>query len=488
MTEQWTAPLLEAHTGCDEPELIRGVPLSTVISNWRLLSKQEDDSLQSLSSGYSAYTCSRPVDQFCYFISHSSDDEAWKKWFMLLIAHNLKAALLGATLLASMVSLACWQWPYLLLCNNVFLPGVGHVKLGWGHVIFNPLVAFFTRFMHRLRCSDSYTFLDRACISQTDPDLKAAGIRSIGAFLKRTHTLLVFWGHDYFERLWCIYEIDVFSMIHGMDRVQILPIDMAFLWVAVFSSGTAASLTMVLDMKLNPCMQTVSMSWMNKIPLACCLALLGVSKAQHFGARRKMMAVLSSFQVRKARCSCCSLNHRSKDGRKLHCDRIFIEAGIRELHEDKKDAINGLDEFDNFIRQDFLQFANQTLGAETASPSILLVLLCLSWTSFDVDMMIVNFTLDSSIWAYQLLALPVMWCIIFLADLMSGYLIVASYSCCPSYIRAAGAVWFNLSVVIIGLFLNLFQTSASESLLTSVFLSGSLVVLTGWLRYSAAVM
>eukprot|EP00930_Biecheleria_cincta_P023080 TRINITY_DN16722_c0_g1_i2.p1 TRINITY_DN16722_c0_g1~~TRINITY_DN16722_c0_g1_i2.p1 ORF type:complete len:482 (-),score=43.84 TRINITY_DN16722_c0_g1_i2:119-1564(-) len=479
MNDQLAAPLLEAHTSCDKPELIRGVPLSTVIKNRRLLSKE------SVSGGSDIY--SEPVQEFRYFISHSSGDKAWKKWVMLLVVHNLKLAMIGAACLASMASLACWQWPHLLLCNNFYLPGLGHIKLGWGHVAFNLLVGLLTRVMHWLRCSESYTFLDRACISQTDPDLRAAGIRSIGAFLKRSQTLLAFWGPDYFERLWCIYEIDVFTMIHGMDRVQILPIDMAFLWIAVFTSGVAGSLMVVLGVKLNPYMHMEFMSWINMIILACSLSAIGVSKGQQFEAYQRLRRTLSSFQVRKARCTCCDSNHRSTDGRKLLCDRVFIEEGIREWHEDKNDATDGLDVFDKLIRQEFLRFANKALGAETISFSMPLVLFCLSWTSLYVDIVIVNFTLENNIWVHLLLLLPVMWCIIFLADAMSGYLITVSNFRCPSCIRVTGAVWFNLSAVVIAMPIKLFLNVTAESLLQLACGSISFLFLTAWLRHLVAV-
>ena len=50
-------------------------------------------------------------------------------------------------------------------------------------------------------------FLDKVCIHQTDPAKKSAGIQAIDLFISRSKTMLILYNDDYFERLWCTFEL-----------------------------------------------------------------------------------------------------------------------------------------------------------------------------------------------------------------------------------------------------------------------------------------
>ena len=72
-------------------------------------------------------------------------------------------------------------------------------------------------------------FLDKACINQSSAELKAEGIRNLGAFLKNSDSMLVFWSRDYFDRLWCVYELSLFIKLKGTRDLVIMPLKHAAL-------------------------------------------------------------------------------------------------------------------------------------------------------------------------------------------------------------------------------------------------------------------
>ena len=54
---------------------------------------------------------------------------------------------------------------------------------------------------------NSNVFLDKLCIHQGDETIKMAGIKDLSRCLQISKTLTVLCSQDYFERLWCVYEI-----------------------------------------------------------------------------------------------------------------------------------------------------------------------------------------------------------------------------------------------------------------------------------------
>merc|ERR1719221_2302633 len=57
-------------------------------------------------------------------------------------------------------------------------------------------------------------FFDKVCIHQTNPELKEAGIKSIGGILQNSKELILAWDTTYFQRLWCTYELSAFLHKH----------------------------------------------------------------------------------------------------------------------------------------------------------------------------------------------------------------------------------------------------------------------------------
>jgi len=82
----------------------------------------------------------------------------------------------------------------------------------------------------RCRADDPYVFLDKVCISQTDPELQRQGIANLGAFLKVSDRMLMIYSEHYFRKLWTIFEVANFLALRTVDKVDVIPV----LWPRVF--------------------------------------------------------------------------------------------------------------------------------------------------------------------------------------------------------------------------------------------------------------
>jgi hypothetical protein len=216
-------------------------------------------------------------------------------------------------------------------------------------------------------------FLDKVCIHQTDPDLKAAGIKSLGAFLSRSEKLLVLWGDDYFDRLWCSYELALYIRLHGTSAVQIMPIEYAaYLCVNGLVLVYAGFCYMFLD--ANPALlENLAFALPFLVTAFSPYILVGVYKAKVYEARQRLRTMLLDYDVRKTSCFCCQVNHVLPDGRNISCDRKFVEESIAAWYGDGKGS--GLDNFNEVVRTQVSQDTATILGQETVSPLPFFVLI-----------------------------------------------------------------------------------------------------------------
>ena len=85
----------------------------------------------------------------------------------------------------------------------------GHACSGLAAARFLPwlVFVFFLCFWQSLRSVSRrplVVFLDKLCIAQHDPALKAKGIRGLSTFLDRSEELTILWSARYFTR--CLEE------------------------------------------------------------------------------------------------------------------------------------------------------------------------------------------------------------------------------------------------------------------------------------------
>ena len=137
------------------------------------------------------------------FWSHSWHGGVWIKVLTMFMLKNGPMAV-------------CFGWLGALLMAALFATGmlpsyerVPFLQTGARMYPFGPwslctatLVATFT-----LRCWRRKTsvFLDVLCIDQDDARLKTEALLSIGAFLKKSQSLHVFWDETWVRRLWCVF-------------------------------------------------------------------------------------------------------------------------------------------------------------------------------------------------------------------------------------------------------------------------------------------
>jgi len=164
------------------------------------------------------------------FISHSWSAGWFWKWFALCDLFHRKFAV-GFTLVWWLTSA---------------LTGVG-VRLSTGRIepyaisvavhILTPAGVLLYTLTHGLRSMGSTCFLDKLCVHQSDDELKLAGMSSMSDCLKVSQNLTILWSDDYFERLWCVFELAVFAhSMKGSDkRIEFTP-----LWVPPFVFGFMA--------------------------------------------------------------------------------------------------------------------------------------------------------------------------------------------------------------------------------------------------------
>jgi hypothetical protein len=56
-------------------------------------------------------------------------------------------------------------------------------------------------------------------------ELKMKGIQALGGFVMMSKQLYLCWDEDYFSRLWCVYELAVYKVLHpNADNIVLLPL------------------------------------------------------------------------------------------------------------------------------------------------------------------------------------------------------------------------------------------------------------------------
>ena len=87
-------------------------------------------------------------------------------------------------------------------------------------------------------------FLDQICINQTDLESKANGVLHMGAFLKKSKSMLVLWDPTFVQRLWCMFELAAFLKSHEDEkhkhRLSVRPIFLGPCTFAIAGSHLAA--------------------------------------------------------------------------------------------------------------------------------------------------------------------------------------------------------------------------------------------------------
>jgi len=196
----------------DSSTLLRAVPFAQVLRCfgriWANSAGTEED-----------YELSMPVSQIDHFLSHAWATPRISKVIALMIFYNFLPALVIAALwgTAAFVAKLLGMLPIGNMEDAYFIVG----ESAW-------LLSLF--FLHDTYCLlgsrfQSVVFLDKVCIHQTGPEIKAKGVKGLPAFLKKSRSMVILYSDAYLTRLWTVYELASYLLLHPNGRVEFLPVD-----------------------------------------------------------------------------------------------------------------------------------------------------------------------------------------------------------------------------------------------------------------------
>ena len=186
-----------------------------------------------------------------------------------------------------------------------------------GGFVVHCLVLIFWRPRQRI-------FLDILCIDQEDNDLKGAALVSMGAFLKSSDALVVFWDPSFTRRLWCVFELAAFLYSRPSNQTPKLTIRPTLLGPAFLSLHVGLFFVIAGISLLPPDVHGdflwPAMGLVAFVGFYMCVAALRA----YFQSVQLLESELADFSVKDSLCWCCSCNHRDRSGAPLSCDREVV--------------------------------------------------------------------------------------------------------------------------------------------------------------------
>ncbi|CAE7514214.1 PRN1 [Symbiodinium sp. CCMP2592] len=270
------------------PEILRGVRASRALRSGPRRWIRGD--LEKL------YALSEATDQFEEFWSHSWSTGALTKFSnVLLLNHGLPAFVVGTLCAASVGS----------LCVLRLLPPWNL----WGTV--TGVLSYYVTLL--LWSRRKQVFLDIACICQTDANLKAQGLLSIGAFLKNSRSFLVLWD-----------EMAAFLHSREPGAKKNLVVCPVFVAPALLIGHLGLSVLLVAYLLS----QVPIFPWGGLVMClltAPCLMLFAVAVVAHYRSIEQIQDQVRGFTIDKSSCHCCSCGHVDpRTCETMICDRKLI--------------------------------------------------------------------------------------------------------------------------------------------------------------------
>lgn len=386
------------------------------------------------------YAMSRQATVIDGFLSHSWHASWFLKYLVLLFYFNSWAATFVILTLGLVTTL--WSLTAETLFESVFLGGIITTPtfMTWtnfsgleqqefecpateqyrlfalpiGAVVFVSVLTnwhWVAKLSHRL---GPLIFFDKVCIHQTEPELKEAGIKSIGGILQNSRELLLAWDSSYFQRLWCTYELSAFlHKQHQKDNdeqkpreganITVIPVQLGGVIFAVLIGNTVICFMAWMQAVLNPYMPySVRLDPYGSIEnhpggfivweLIRLLPLMVTARwvRKYLRHLAKMDAQITMFSVESAKCFCCTVNHiNPENGQRMSCDRILVEDGIANLfnsrgrrHTPKQQA---LEDFENDVRFNVRKAMKTSLGKRSHIPYKFACLLGIPFVLSELD-------------------------------------------------------------------------------------------------------
>ncbi|CAE7379296.1 unnamed protein product, partial [Symbiodinium microadriaticum] len=310
------------------------------------------------------HALSQKTAHFHEFWSHSWRTKKWLKYLNILFLNN--------SLPASVVGTVCALLAFFLSFTGLLPVWAGEET---GYIWCTPAGIFGYYMALVLWRSQKLAFLDVACIHQTDSSLKAEALVSMGAFLKKSQSLLVLWDVSYVSRLWCVFEMAAFLHSKGPKAATCIQVCPVFVGPA-FLAGHLGFSVLVFGFLWS---QLPLIPWGGLIlgGLALpCLGLLADMVLAHCRSIEMMQQQLRHFTFAQAKSSCCSEGHIDPTGAPMICDRKIISRCITAW-------FGGTEQFESVVRGQVLavlvhQLSNHVFSywriVHVAAPSLWAIL------------------------------------------------------------------------------------------------------------------
>ena len=250
--------------------------------------------------GRSFFHYSKPISRntrIKEFWSHSWHGPRWMVVMTVLLLNNSLAALVISTLVSFLLGLFYAMDRLPPLEGFIEFNGLASGWSQWGGMVSYILTLFFWPSRKKI-------FLDLLCIDQTNESEKQDALLSMGAFLKRSESLIVFWDPTYTRRLWCVFELAAYLHTHGGGLIILPTIAGPCFLCVTFSLGVFFILIgFVGDQDIQLFRAAVGV-------IACFCFYLTVSTFRKYFHSVKVCArELKHFQLHRTVCFCCMVGH-----------------------------------------------------------------------------------------------------------------------------------------------------------------------------------
>jgi len=253
------------------------------------------------------------------------------------------------------------------------LPGGWWTASGATYIAFFGSLCFWQRLRQLFFGRSPVVFFDRMCINQQDASLKKQCIEGLPGFLHRSRRLVILWSPQTFSRLWCSFELAAFLKENGKARqVDIVPVSMAvLLWIAlvvlIFLSLALQTWLFVEDVgafgQTGHLMMVISSSIVAPVLIVGSSAqtYIGVQHMQHL---LNLPGQIRSFDVRKARCTCCTQGHFDlQTGEQIICDRELILKTLTRWFGSGHDRDENVNKFNKLVHTELMSTVLENLGS-----------------------------------------------------------------------------------------------------------------------------
>lgn len=349
---------------------LRGVPFSVLLKDGGRFLEPEGSIMHSSKSSSidvaeDTFQHSIPATHLKRFISHSWADSPSLKYLALLWMNNHRDAFAWANI-AALLWAAGTSAGLLPTVPLLYVNASGarlQLVFGYSAVVYGVVFLLGVLTAHNLTryWRDDLYFLDKLCIHQTNPTLKAKGIASLDLFLRRSERLLVFWTPEYFNRLWCNHEIACFLSENDVQRIDFMPLTLPPT-ILVTTAGFTLVMWAVLQMltasedSTSNGMSFIAFILVLAIGVSVPFAAVGIYLTNTLADRLTLRRTLASFGLEKARCTCCDWDHKNPHtGQAMTCDRVFVRGEVTK----RFGSISG---FDTHVQQEMGAAVRELMG------------------------------------------------------------------------------------------------------------------------------